>query len=121
MLISQQQGHHGNPSHGQFAQAKRNYQRHQQSQHEQVQGAGNNERVGNTHRLRNRIQRIGTIKFNVLAGIENVKASYPEGDGGGKQQNAWIKDPRIAIHAAAGAMPSANPSTRCDQRVNRLV
>src|SRR5579884_2920046 len=30
-------------------------------------------------------------------------------------------EPRTAIHAAAGAMPSANPSTRCDQRVNRLV
>src|SRR5258705_1891168 len=31
------------------------------------------------------------------------------------------KDPRTAIQAAEGAMPSANPSTRCDQRVKRLA
>src|SRR5215475_13915223 len=30
-------------------------------------------------------------------------------------------EPRTAIHAAVGAMPSANPNTRCDQRVKRLV
>src|SRR5258706_3733316 len=29
--------------------------------------------------------------------------------------------PRMAIHAAAGAMPSENPSTRCDNEVKRLV
>src|SRR5208282_5607845 len=30
-------------------------------------------------------------------------------------------DPRTAIHAAAGAMPRANPRNRCDQRVKRLL
>ena len=30
-------------------------------------------------------------------------------------------DPRTAIQAAAGATPKANPKTKCDQRVNRLV
>ena len=30
-------------------------------------------------------------------------------------------DPRIAIHAAAGAIPRANPSTRCEKLVNRFV
>ena len=30
-------------------------------------------------------------------------------------------EPRMAIQAAAGAMPSENPSTRCDSDVNRLV
>ena len=30
-------------------------------------------------------------------------------------------EPRTAIQAAAGAMPSANPSTRCENEVNRLV
>src|SRR5215470_5563428 len=30
-------------------------------------------------------------------------------------------EPRTAIHAAAGAMPREKPSSRCDQRVNRLV
>ncbi len=31
------------------------------------------------------------------------------------------RDPRIAIQAAAGAIPSANPSTRCDKEVNLFV
>src|SRR5450432_2552872 len=31
------------------------------------------------------------------------------------------KDPRTPIHAAEGAIPKAKPSTRCDQRVKRLV
>src|ERR1700691_5848048 len=30
-------------------------------------------------------------------------------------------EPRTAIHAAAGAIPNAKPSTTCDQRVKRLV
>ena len=30
-------------------------------------------------------------------------------------------EPRIAIQAAAGAIPKANPSTRCENDVNRLV
>src|SRR5215510_15047407 len=30
-------------------------------------------------------------------------------------------EPRTAIHAAAGATPSEKPSSRCDQRVKRLV
>src|SRR5579871_4629901 len=30
-------------------------------------------------------------------------------------------EPRTAIHAAEGAIPSANPSTRCDHRVTLLV
>src|SRR5262249_11706302 len=31
------------------------------------------------------------------------------------------REPRTAIQAAAGAIPRAKPSTRCDQRVTRLV
>ena len=30
-------------------------------------------------------------------------------------------EPRIAIHAAAGAMPKANPRTTCESEVNRFV
>src|SRR5215472_2156189 len=30
-------------------------------------------------------------------------------------------EPRTAIHAAAGATPREKPSSRCDQRVKRLV
>ena len=30
-------------------------------------------------------------------------------------------EPRMAIQAAAGAIPSENPSTTCDSDVNRLV
>ena len=30
-------------------------------------------------------------------------------------------EPRTAIQAAAGAMPSENPSTRCEKDVKRLV
>ena len=30
-------------------------------------------------------------------------------------------EPRMAIHAAAGAIPSENPSTTCENDVNRLV
>ena len=37
------------------------------------------------------------------------------------QRMRGSSEPRTAIHAAAGAMPSANPSTRCEKCVKRLV
>lgn len=37
------------------------------------------------------------------------------------QRIAGSKEPRTAIQAAAGAMPSANPKTICEKDVNRFV
>jgi hypothetical protein len=46
--------------------------------------------------------------------VQNVTAAV-------SQRMRGSSDPRTAIHAAAGAMPSDNPSTRCEKDVNRLV
>src|ERR1019366_5954868 len=46
--------------------------------------------------------------------VQNVTAAV-------SQRMRGSREPRTAIHAAAGAIPSANPSTICERWVKRLV
>src|SRR5437667_10252089 len=46
--------------------------------------------------------------------VQNVTAAV-------SQRMRAPSDPRRAIQAAAGAMPNANPRTRCENEVKRLV
>ncbi len=62
------------------------------------------------------------IELKILAGVDNVEACGPEHHRRGQPKDPRRSSvPRMAIQAAAGAMPRAKPSHRCAKLVKRLA
>ena len=79
------------------------------------------QRSGDAEDARHAEQPLGAIEFVILAGVDDVEAGGPEGDGGGQPE-----DPRIerAAHGDPGRRrrdPQEKPSTRWENDVKRLV
>src|SRR5436309_7619079 len=56
-----------------------------------MKGAGQGKRRADSIRLGNGVEAIGEVKVDVLAGVEDIKAAYPECDCRRQQQDAHIE------------------------------
>src|ERR1700734_3837084 len=65
--------------------------RDQQEQHDEVEGAGDPERVGDADVARDGVEAGIAVELEILAGVEDIEACDPEGDGGGEEQDARIE------------------------------
>ena len=86
-----------------------------------MEGAGDPEGAGDAEVARDGVESGVAVEVEILTGVEDVEAGNPEGDGGGKNKDAGVEGAADGDPGGGGAMPSAKPSTRCDQRVKRLV
>ena len=96
-------------------------QREQADDHQRVHGLGDAQSGSDAQSARHAEEPLGAIEFVVLAGVDNVESGGPEVTAAVSQRIRGSSEPRTAIQAAAGAIPKAKPSTRCEKEVKRLV
>jgi len=81
----------------------------------------NLERPPDSNPPRQAEQALGNVKLVILAGVNNVESRGQNITAAVSHRMRRSSEPRMAIQAAAGAMPSENPRTRWDKAVNRFV
>jgi len=74
-----------------FAEGKGRDHGNEQKEHDQVKGAGDPEGAGNADVAGDGMKAGVAVEIEILAGVENVEACDPEGDGGGEKKDARVE------------------------------
>ena len=91
MFVEQEEHDRDDAGDGEFAQIKGWEQGNQQEQHYCVEEARDPERAGDADVARDGVEPGTAVEIEILAGVEDVETSDPEGDGGGENKNARIE------------------------------
>ncbi len=103
----EERGDGGDAGEGDGSEMEQDYEPDQQREHDEVHGAGDEERGGGAEGGGDAEEAGGAIVRFILAGVEDVEASDPEEDGGGEDEDAGIEgatdgDPRAGGRDAEG-------------------
>ncbi len=91
VFVGKQEGHGDDSDDGQLTQAEGEEQRDQQEEHDPVEEAGDDERPADSEVAWNRVEAGLAVEIVVLAGVENVETSDPEGDRRSEQKDARVE------------------------------
>jgi len=88
MFVEQEHRDHDDAGDGEFAESESWDESDQQEQHDGVEGTCDPESAANAGVARDGMEAGVAVEVVVLAGIEDIEAGDPEGDGCGEKQNA---------------------------------
>ena len=91
MFVEQEEHDRDDAGDGEFAQIKGWEQGDQQEQHYGVEEAGDPESAGDAEVAGDGVESGTAVEIEILAGVEDVETSDPEGDGGGENKDARIE------------------------------
>jgi len=91
-VLVEQEKRYGNYSgDGEFAEREGWEQCDQKEQHDGVEGTGDPESAGDADEAGDGVEAGVAVELEILAGVEDVEAGDPEGDGGGKKKDARVE------------------------------
>jgi hypothetical protein len=117
MFVDQEQHNRDNAGECDFAETESWKQTDQKDQHDEMEDTRNPKRRADANVARNGMEIRVAIKFEILAGVEDVEAGHPESDGCGKQQDARIE--RTANRDPCGGWSNAQSDAEHQVRKSR--
>lgn len=91
MFVEQKQRDGDDAGHSEFSQGEGEQECEEKNQHDEMKGARDPEGGTDSDVARDGVQAGGAVEFKVLAGVEDIEAGDPEGDGGGEEQDARVE------------------------------
>ncbi len=91
MFVEQEEHDGDDAGEREFAEREGWEQGDQQQQHDQVEGAGDPEGAADADVAWDGVESGVAVEVEILAGVDNVEAGDPEGDGGGKKKDARVE------------------------------
>ncbi len=87
-----------------------------------MEGAGDPESGGDADVAGDGVESDGAVEVEILAGVKDVEAGDPEGDGGGEKKDARIERAADGDPGGGGSDAESEAENEMrDQRVKRLV
>src|SRR5229473_3323424 len=93
VFVQQKRGHGDHSHHRQLTKSKHNDQCNQQPEHHDVKQTGDDERISDSEKARQRVQAMAEVVVMILTSVDHVESTDPERHCGGEQQNPRIERP----------------------------